>query len=207
MADNDDQAFVRGQGEADPMSLLLGSFADTWGIGLRAWQVMAGVGAGSQSGRPGAALAALMGSNITKSIEPLASRAAGPGDEAGPRQAAVAPMADISPTLAQACIAGAASAMRYWGAVAELGLRYEASLAQTIADRTTGRAAASPAESRVRADELRAFLRGVGDAAHREARLLQLDLERVGEKIAEAADQATPSPHPYERRRRHEVKL
>jgi len=31
-------------------------------------------------------------------------------------------------------------------------------------------------------------------------------LERVGETIAEAADQATPSPHPYERRRRHEVK-
>jgi hypothetical protein len=208
MADNDDRAFVRGQGEADPMALLLGSFADAWGIGLRAWQVMAGMGSGSQSGHPGAALAALMdpGQNITKSVASVASRTAGSGGATGPRQAAVAPMADMSPTLAEACIAGAASAMRYWGTVAELGLRYEASLAQAIADQTTGRGTASPAECRVRSDELRTFLRGVGDAANLEARLLQLNLERVGEKIAEAADQATPLPHPQDRRRRHEVK-
>ncbi len=209
MVDNDGQAFVRGEGQPDPMALLLGSLADAWGKGLQAWQVLAGMGAGSQGDHPGAVLAALMGlsQNTAKSIEPVASGAAGPGDAAGPGQAAVAQMADISPALAEACMVGAASAVRYWGTLAELGLRYEASLAQTIADRTTGQSAPSPAECRARADELRAFLRGVGDAANLEARLLQLNLERVGETIAEAADQATPSPHPYERRRRHEVKL
>jgi hypothetical protein len=208
MADNDGQAFVGGAGQADPIAPLLRSVADAWGMGLQAWQVLAGMGASSQSGHPGAVLAALVGAkqNITKSSEPVASRAAGPGGAEEPRQATVAQMADISPTLAEACMVGAASAMRYWGTLAELGLRYEASLAQTVADRATGRSAASPAEIRVRADELRAFLRGVGDAANLEARRLQLNLERVGETIAEAADQATPSPHPYERRRRHEVK-
>ena len=206
MADNDRQAFVGGAGQADPIAPLLRGVADAWGMGLQAWQVLAGMGASSQSGHPGAVLAALAGAkqNTTTSSEPVASRAAGPGG--AEEQATVAQMADISPTLAEACMVGAASAMRYWGTLAELGLRYEASLAQTVADRTTGRSAASPAEIRVRADELRAFLRGVGDAANLEARRLQLNLERVGETIAEAADQATPSPHPYERRRRHEVK-
>ncbi len=133
-------------------------------------------------------------------------RAPSSGGVAEPRPAAAAEMADIPPALAEACMVGAASAIRYYGVIAELGLRYEASLARTVADRTTGRSAASPAECRARADELRAFLRGVADAANLEARLLQLNLERVGEKIAEAADQATPSPYPLERRRRHEVK-
>lgn len=208
MVDSDGQAFVRREGQADPTALLLGSLADAWGMGLQAWQALAGMGARSQSGHPGAVFAALAGAKpkTTQSSEPVASRAAGPGGAEEPRQATVAQMADISPTLAEACMVGAASAMRYWGTLAELGLRYEASLAQTVADRTTGRSAASPAEIRVRADELRAFLRGVGDAANLEARRLQLNLERVGETIAEAADQATPSPHPYERRRRHEVK-
>ena len=206
MADNGGQALVGGAGQADPIAPLLRNVVDAWGMGLQAWQVLAGMGASSQSGHPGAVLAALAGAkqNTTNSSEPVASRVAGPGG--AEEQATVAQMADISPTLAEACMVGAASAMRYWGTLAELGLRYEASLAQTVADRTTGRSAASPAEIRLRADELRAFLRGVGDAANLEARRLQLNLERVGETIAEAADQATPSPHPYERRRRHEVK-
>jgi hypothetical protein len=183
MTDKHGQPFVRG--EADSIALLLGSLAGAWGMGLQAWQALAGMGAGSQSDHPGAALVALMGPQ--------------------PRQAATAQMADISPALAEACMVGAASAMRYWSALAELGLRYEASLVQTVADQTTGRSVASPAECRVYADELRAFLRGVGDAANLEARLLQRDLERVGETIAQAADEATPSHH-HERRRRHEVK-
>ena len=209
MVDNDGQASVRSEGQADPMALPLGSLADAWRTGLQAWQALAGMEAGRRGDHYGAVLAALMTPNgdTTKSEEPVQSRAAGPGGVMEPRQAPVAQMADISPALAEACMVGAASAMRYWGTIAELGLRYEASLAQTIAEQTTGRSAASPAECRVRADELRAFLRGVADAANLEVRLLQLNLERVGEKIAEAADQATPPPHPFERRRRHEVKL
>lgn len=183
MTDKHGQPFVRGEAEA--MELLLGSFAGAWGMGLQAWQALAGMGAGRRSDHTGAAL-----------VDPM-------GAHSG--QAAIAQMADISPALAEACMVGATSAMRYWGALAELGLRYEASLMQAVADRTTGRSVASPAECRVYADELRAFLRGVGDAASLEARLLQRDLERVGETIAEAADQATPSHH-HEHRRRHEVK-
>jgi hypothetical protein len=183
-ADNDAHALVRSEGQAVPMAPLLRSFTDAWEMGLQAWQVFAGMEAG---GRAGAAVAAK--EDPTKRDE-----------------TAGAQMADISPVLAEACMAGVASAMRYCAAVAGLGLRYEASLARTVSEGTTGRGAASPAELRARADELRALLRGVADAANLEARLLQLSLERVSEKIAEAADRATPSPHPFDRRRRHEVK-
>ena len=180
MTDKDGQSFVRH--EADSIEILLGSFAHAWGMGLQAWQALAGMGAGSDGDHAGA-----------------------PTRGPQPRQAAAAQMADISPALGEACMIGAASAMRYWSALAELGLRYEASLVQTVADQTTGRSVRSPADSRVYADELRAFLRGVGDVANLEARLLQRDLERVSETIAQAADRATPSHH-HAHRRRHEVK-
>jgi hypothetical protein len=53
---------------------------------------------------------------------------------------------------------------------------------------------------------MRAFVRGIGDAATREARRLEHDLAQVGESIAQATDQASPSPYPYQPRRRHEMK-
>jgi hypothetical protein len=109
---------------------------------------------------------------------------------------AVAQLADMSPAIAQAGVVAAASTLRYWRTLAELQARYQSSLMQGVADRRTGQAAAaSPADSRVLADELRAFLREVGDAAMQEARRLQHELEQVSESIAQVADQATPSPY------------
>jgi hypothetical protein len=124
--------------------------------------------------------------------------------EAG--QAALAQAADMLPALAEAYLAGAASAVRYWAKLAELLARSEASLVQAAADRATGQASVPAAECRILADELRALLREVGETAMQEARRLQHDLERAGESIAQAADRATPSPHPDHTPRRHEAK-
>ena len=173
--DDHDRRFSRpGDGPADPVSSLLGSLTELWGKGLSALQVLAPTVEGASfdamfpRGRPGA-----------------------PAD-AGP----VSQLADMSPAIAQAGIVAAASTLRYWRTLAELQARYQSSLMQAVADRGTGQAAAvSPADSRVLADELRAFLREVGDAAMQEARRLQHELEQVGESIAQVADQATPSPH------------
>lgn len=196
MFNNDSRTFVRGDRQADPAGLLVGTLAEAWGTWLHAWQAMAGMGVvgRDQHLRHG-----------SKSFDPFGSGADLAGGLAEPL-AAAAKAADISPALAEACLVGAESAMRYWGTLAELWLRYEATVAQSMADRTTGGTAASPMEFRMIADDLRGFLRSVGDAASREARLLQRNLERVGETIAEVADRATPSPHPHEHRRRHEVK-
>ena len=76
MVDSDGQAFVRREGQADPTALLLDSLADAWGMGLQAWQVLAGMGASSQSGHPGAVLAALVGAKQSVTKSPEAGRVA-----------------------------------------------------------------------------------------------------------------------------------
>jgi hypothetical protein len=192
MVDSNGHSFSRDGGQPDPTNLLLGGVVEAWGKGLAAWQALAGMG--------DAGLAA-----TTAPIEAMATafdsaRQQGAGE-------ADSQAAGMSPALAKAWMAGAASAVRYWSALAELGIRYQASLVQAAADRATGQSAASPAQQRLHADELRAFLRGVGDATSQEARLLQQNLERIGEAIAEAVDRGTPSPYPAQHRRRHEVKL
>jgi len=205
MIDSSGQSSSRSAEQPDPTEKLLGSFAEAWGRGLQAWQAVAGMGELGQSD-PGAVRSALMGrmEAVLKAVD--ADRRQGASDASGGAENSGAKLAGMSPALAEAWMAGAASAIRYWSALAALGVRYETSLVQLVADRATGQSARPPAEQRALADELRAFLRGVGDAASREARLLQQNLERIGETIAEAADRATPSPYPSQHRRRHEVK-
>ena len=175
--DDHDRRFSRpGDGPSDPLSSLLGALTDLWGKGLSALQAMAPMAEG------GASFGAMF------------PRAGGLGAsaDAGP----VSQLADMSPAIAQAGIVAAASTLRYWRTLAELQARYHSSLMQAVAERGTEQAAAaSPADSRLLADELRAFLREVGDAAMQEARRLQHELEQVSESIAQVADQATPSPH------------
>jgi len=206
MIDSNGQSSSRSAEQPDPIEQLLGGFAEAWGKGLQAWQTVAGMGDLGQID-PYAARSAMMGrmEAVAKAFD--ADRRRGASDASGRAENRSAELAGMSPALAEAWMAGAASAIRYWSAVAALGVRYEASLVQLVADRATGQSARPPAEQRALADELRAFLRGVGDAASQEARLLQLNLERIGETIAEAADRATPSPYPLQHRRWHEVKL
>src|SRR5579871_6986340 len=108
MTDKDGHSFVRR--EADSTEMLLGSFAHAWGMGLQAWQALAGMGAGSERDHTGATFAASRGHH--------------------PRKASAGNVTDISSALGEACMIGASSAMRYWSALAELGLRYESSLVQ-----------------------------------------------------------------------------
>jgi hypothetical protein len=169
------------------MSSFLGALTDLWGKGLSAWRVLGPMAEGAAS----------FGAMFPGAGRPEASADAGP--------AAVSQVADMSPAIAQAGMVAAASTLRYWRALAELHARYQSSLMQVVADRATGQAAAPPADCRVLADELRAFLRETGDAAMQEARRLQHELEQVSESIAQVADQVTPSPHyhPHHQERPH----
>jgi hypothetical protein len=187
MVDHDRRFARPGDGPSDPMSSFLGALTDLWGKGLSAWRVLGPIAEGAAS----------FGAMFPRAGRPGASADAGP--------AAVSQVADMSPAIAQAGMVAAASTMRYWRALAELHARYQSSLMQVVADRATGQAAASPADCRVLADELRAFLRETGDAAMQEARRLQHELEQVSESIAQVADQVTPSPHyhPHHQERPH----
>jgi len=53
-------------------------------------------------------------------------------------------------------------------------------------------------EGRVLADEVRACLREIGDVAMREARRLQMELERIGEAVARGLE---PEPSEFYQRR------
>jgi hypothetical protein len=190
--DDHDRRFARPGDGPDPMSSFLGALTDLWGRGLSALRAL----------DPKAEGASSFGAMFPR---------AGLGASADAGPAAVSQVADMSPAMAQACMVAAASTMRYWRALAELHARYQSSLMQAVADRAaTGQAAASPADCRVLADELRSFLREIGDAAMQEARRLQHELEQVSESIAQVADQVTPSPHyPHQERphrRPHHVK-
>ncbi|MBW4550633.1 MAG: hypothetical protein KME35_05915 [Aphanocapsa sp. GSE-SYN-MK-11-07L] len=180
MVDRNGQTFDRGGGHADPFSNFLGSMF-------------------------GAVISQM--ENIAKSFELLLPWNIDACSTPKTDSVEVAQLTDMSPVLAQACMATAISSLRYWSALAELVVQYEASLVKAASEHTTGQSAVSPAECRVLADELRAFLRGIGDAATREARRLQYELEQISEAIAQTTDQATLSPYPYEQQRRHEMKL
>jgi hypothetical protein len=126
-----------------------------------------------------------------------------PGASAEAAQGALSQAAEVAPAIAEAGMIGAMSALRYWQALAEIHAKYQASLMQAVVDRAGGRAAASPAECRVLADEVRAYLREIGEAANQEARRLQSELEQIGESIAQKIEPHDPS-HPH--RRQHRVK-
>lgn len=202
------QSFPHDDGRSDPMTQFLGNMANTWARGLEAWQVFAGVGSGSRSDRANLAMGTMIApmENVAKLFEPFMPRTPEVAAAAEAGQAAFVQIVDLSPTFVEACMVGTSSAIRCQIALAELVFRYGTSLAQAAADRATGRNVTAPSDCRVLADELRAFVRGIGDLATREARRLEYELERVGETIAQATDQATPPPSPYQHRRRHQMK-
>lgn len=125
----------------------------------------------------------------------------------GTREFAASAREAVFGAQAQAWWIGWTAWLRYSSAVAEALVRYEAGLAGQAPDLTHEGFATSPSNSRLLVDETRALLRRVGDAASREARRAQYELEKVGEAIARAAadDEHGSFPHNPDARR-HEVK-
>ncbi len=194
--------------QSDPVTMFLGALIDMWGRGLSAWEMLVsgeGGRTGEQAANPFGAMSGSM-AEMARSFDAMFRGTVAPSATAEAGQAAVSQVADMSPAMAQAYAVAVASTMRYWRTLAEIHSRRQASLMRATASRATGEAAASPLECRLLADEIRAFLREVGDAATQEARRLQRELETISESIARAADEATPSPHQHQHLRRHEVK-
>jgi hypothetical protein len=193
--------FTAWPGQSGPVNTFLGILTGMLGNGLSTLERLA-AGSGRHRDETAPSFCALLGpmKGIARLFDAVSSGAPGLGANAEAGQAAISQVADMSPAIAQACGVAAVSSMRYLRALAELHLRYQATLMEAAAGRST----ASSTGYRVLADEVRAFLREIGDAATQEARRLQLELEKVGESVARAADQATLSQHLH--RRRHEVK-
>jgi hypothetical protein len=191
--------------QIDLFSQLIKSAVGAWTQGVQALVEMAAGGVGEQGG---AGLSDIAG-QVRATMRPLTELVPGALEICGAGRVgeeALARMLDFSPALAHAYVACAASTVRYWGSLAELFIGYETRLLKAAADRAAGQDPVSANQSRMLADDLRTFLREIGDTAAREAQRLQYDLAKVGEEIAQATDRATPSPHPDHNPRRHEVK-
>lgn len=97
--------------------------------------------------------------------------------------------------------------LRCSGAMFEAFGQYEAALVQVARNPGRGGSGLTPTENRALVDETRLLLRRIGEAGSFEARRAQHELERLGERIAQAAaageDASAP---PGERIRRHEAK-
>ena len=198
-----------GPGQSDPAGGIIAALGSLVGQGLSAWQAVAD-GVLSAAGRGGQPESGPLGAMADMAV---AMGAALPGaghlgEAVAGGQTASAEVAEMWPAISQACMVAAASTLRYGRALAEIMARHQASLMQAVVDRAAGEAAGDPSECRMLADDLRAYLREIGDAAMQEARRLQHELDMVGESIAATADEATSPPLApgVPRPRRHQVK-
>ena len=89
--------------------------------------------------------------------------------------------------VTQAGAIAAASALRYGRALAEIQARHQASLISALIEQ-------NGTDQRALGDDLRAWLREIGDAANQEARRLQSELDHLSELIAHIIAAGTPAP-------------
>lgn len=105
---------------------------------------------------------------------------------------------DVAPYLASAAMITTASGWRYRQALAELAARRQWAFMRLGWGRVTGQAPPTAEAYNVLVDDVRAYLREVGEIALLEARQLERDLALVGETLARAVAQPSPDA-PYRR--------
>lgn len=98
---------------------------------------------------------------------------------------------DLAGFLGQTWMVAASSGLRYWARLAQTYGEHQAGLLRALM--STGR---SEDERRAMIDELRAYMRDLGDVSLQEARVLQSELERLSHGLAAAVGpEAARNPH------------
>ncbi|WP_270936610.1 hypothetical protein [Falsiroseomonas oryzae] len=200
----------------DPTANLFGAMRDMWELGFGVLQAMAGAAAlGAGGHRPATSFGfqpgaepqpgASYGYQPSVAYQPATSH--GAQADGGPEtpnaaealRSAARQVAEVSPAMAEAASIAAASSLRYWRGLADVFARHQGTMMQAATARMTGDAALPPEQCHVLTENLRSFLREVGDTAMLEARRLEHELEQVSERLARSA--ASPDPDaPYLRR-------
>jgi hypothetical protein len=105
---------------------------------------------------------------------------------------------DVASFAAQACLIASMGGLRYWRKLAQTYGAHQAAILQSLSTNVNapGR---SEVEQRVLTDELRAYLREIGDVSVQEARAFQSELEKLAAEVATAASSSDASPD-YRRR-------
>jgi hypothetical protein len=122
-------------------------------------------------------------------IEPI-RRAGGAATDASMAQDGV----DIAGFLGQTWMVATTSGLRYWGRLAQMYGEHQAGVLRALMS-----GGLSEDERRVMIDELRAYVRDLGDVSLQEARALQSELERLSQGLAVSVDSG--AAHAGHRRR------
>jgi hypothetical protein len=102
---------------------------------------------------------------------------------------------DISLLVAQAYLAASVSGVRYWRRVAQTYGTHQSGILQSLLARITD-SSMSDNERCALIDEIRAYLREIGDVSFQEARIFQSELEKLSAQVADVGGtSAEPSAH------------
>lgn len=206
---NPESGFWSGPGRSgrDPVTGMIVAMREAWLAGAAALESLSGPSAaGGNPGRDPAG-EAMIGTVGTMADVTAANfgRLWGSGIAGGPTEGAPEPSvaADLVLPMGHAMMIAASRSASYW-----LGLAQILATHQTRSVRAIGAAAieggAAESQRVAVAEQLRTLLREVGDLATREARILQNELDNLGESLAQALQQPDLSaPH----RRRWRTKL
>jgi hypothetical protein len=107
--------------------------------------------------------------------------------------------AGVASIAAQTYLIAAVSGFRYLRRVAETYGVHQSSILQSLLGRLEV-SGASDEERRVLIDEIRTYLRELGDVSLQEARIFQLELEKLATEVASDRDDATSEPPKHRRR-------
>ena len=102
--------------------------------------------------------------------------------------------ADLASLVAQTYLVAMVSGLRYWRRVAETYRTHEPAIVRSLMARAAV-PSTSEGERRALIDEIRAYLREVGDVSVQEARIVQTDLDKLAAEVAKVASNCDESTH------------
>jgi hypothetical protein len=122
-----------------------------------------------------------------------AVRPSGSEDSQEPSKAA-----EMASFMAQLYLVAAAGGLRYWRKLLQTHSAHQVAILRSLAA-AEGDAKPSGKHDGVLADEIRAYLREIGEVSLQEARSFQVELEKLGAEMASGRETAENSPE-YRRR-------
>jgi len=106
--------------------------------------------------------------------------------------------AEMASFMAQLYLVAAGGGLRYWRKLLQTHSAHQAAILRSLAA-AEGDAKPSDKHDGVLADEIRAYLREIGEVSLQEARAFQVELEKLGAEMASGGETAENSPE-YRRR-------
>lgn len=182
MAEHPDGADTGRPAGGDPLSELARALTGAYAMGSAML--------GNMAAQPELARAAAVFAPLAESVR----RAGSVAGDAAMAQDAV----DVAGFLGQTWMVAATSGFRYWRRLAEMYGDHQTGLLQAL---VSGRL--SENDRRAVIDELRTYVRELGDVSVQEARVLQGELERLSNGLAASVDAGAAPP---EHRRRWRAK-